>query len=333
MGTLSDGLDYATTTMCEAAGVMIAASEMFAPCVEIGRVMPLGVGGPGSLAQAAGEWLAGAQALEQAQHTLTERTGGLSSESWSGADRDAFDANVRDLAAQLGDAHNLATAVGGVLAGLAVPLGAYGPLALSIGIVNLTNALLVEAATASIVGDLGASETLYAEGTAVAATCSVIVTAAVGVIAGLMTEAAEGLGSGELTDVAAQRRNGDTSAMSDFTQAQVKGLAEVGQNVESLVVGYAAGKLGDRATEGLPDGTVADKAVAHIASGKVSDLYTNANTAATDLVTGKDPLTALTDDLGITPQVTLAKDVADDAVELPANLEQLINDGVDWGKK
>ena len=332
MSTLSDGLDLATSTMCEAAGVMVAASQMFVPCVEIGKVLPWGVGGPGSLAQAAGEWLAGAQALEQAQSTLTDTTGALSSESWSGSDRDEFDRTVGDLAAQLGDAHNLATAVGGVLAGLAVPLGAYGPMALTVGIVNLTNALLVEASAASGIGDVtGVTEALMIEGTAVAATCAEIVTTSVALIAGLMSAAADGLAVGELADVAAQKKNGDAGAVSDFTQAQVAGLGEVAQNVEAFGVGLAAGKLGDKGTEGMATNTVAARAIKSVVGGKIAEQYTNANAGATDLVTGKDPLTALTDDLGITPEVTLGKDVAQDVVDLPDNLDELINDGVHWG--
>lgn len=336
MGTLSDGLDLATSQMCEAAGVMVAASQMFPPCIEIGKVLPWGVGGPGSLAQASGEWLAAGQALDQAQSTLTDRAAALTTQSWSGSDRDEFDRTVRDLAAQLGDAHNLATAVGGVLAGLAVPLGAYGPMALTVGIVNLTNALLVEASAASGIGAVtGATAALFAEGTAVAATCAEIVTTGVALIAALMTAAAEGLAAGELADVAAQSGNGDATAMSDFTQAQVTGLGEVAQNVEAFGVGLAAGKLGDKATAGMAENTVAARAVKNVIGGKVSGEYTNVNAAATDLVTGETPLTALTaltDDLGITPEVTLAKDVAHDVIELPDNLDELINDGVHWGK-
>lgn len=286
MGTLADGLDYATQGMCDTAGIMVAAAGVFPPCEAIGKVMPWGVGGPGSLASGANDWLQAAGSLQQAQQALTTTAGSLTADDWSGDDRAGFDTAVRNLAAQLGDAHNLAEAAGATLAGLAVPLAAYGPACLTIGIVLLTEAIAFEAAAASVVGDLGVSEALYAEGLAVSAVCLDVVIGFVAAIAATMAAAAEGLGLGELADVGAQRHHGDTQAVSDFEQAQVKGLGEVAKNVEAFGVGLAAGKAGGAATEGLPATTVAQRALKEVVSGQVSQQISNDNAGAVDVVTG-----------------------------------------------
>lgn len=329
MSGLSAGLDEATRDMCMAAGVMVAAASVFPPCFEIKEAMPWGVGGPGSLAEGAANWGDGADALQQAQQALESVAGTLSADQWTGEDRDAFDQKIKDFAAQLGDSHNYAMAVGATLAGLSAPMAAYGPMCLTIGGVVLAESIAFEAAVASVVGNLGASEAIYAEGVAVAEVCATVITAWNLTMVAVLTAAGVAIEIADAADISAQRDSGNTTIGDDFKQAQVDGLAEAGKNLEGWAVSVAADKAGDKFAEGaLPGGGAAEKEL-------LKDVFArqveNDNKGVVDVATGEDPGKTITDTLGITPQVEVAEGVYDAAEEIPDNLAELINKGVHWG--
>jgi hypothetical protein len=327
MSGLSDGLDQAVSDMYEAADVMLFASSVFPLCLEIEKLMGMAQGSPGALAEGANNWSQGAQALQQAQQSVTQLCSQLGSYDWSGDDRTAFDNDVQQLAAQLGDDHNFADAVAGTLAALSVPFGVFPGVCVGIGTMMLSFSLAFEAAAASIIGDFGASEAIYAAGTEASVTAMEIVSTSVEAIAAMCAAAAAVLLITDAADIQALEDNGDANAGKDFAKAEVDSLGDVAKNLEGFAVSVAADHLADHATEGLPTADVAEKAEKAFIKDEIAGQAENDNAGAVDLVTGADPSKTIADTLGVSPEVFAPEPQKD---VLPDNISELINQGVDW---
>ena len=303
MSGLSDGLDQAVSDMYEAADVMLLASSVFPLCDEIDKLMGMAEGSPGALAEGANNWSQGAQALQQAQQAVTSICSQLGSYDWSGDDRDAFNTDVQQLAAQLGDNHNYANAVAGTLAALSVPFGVFPGVCVGIGAMMLSFSVAFEAAAASIVGDFGASESIYAAGTEASVTAMEIVTTSVEAITAMCAAAAAVLLISDVADIHALENNGDSNAGKDFAKAEVNSLGDVAKNLEGFAVSQAADHIADKATDGMPTGDVADKATKAFVKDELGNQIENDNKGAVDLVTGEDPSKTIADTLGVSPEV------------------------------
>jgi hypothetical protein len=219
-----DGL-WATV---QAAEVMVQFADCWAPAtLEISGVMEQGLGGPFTVGEAAAKWYDGAAKLQQAQQTLTESVAAVPRDYWTGADRDRFDTEISNLAAEIGDSHNYANAVAITLTALTVPLAAWPLVCDTIGVVEAANAAAFYAAAASVVGDLGPSEALYAEGEAVTLSCLGVINASAAVITAVMAAGTAAIAISDGADLGAQAGHGNTAALADFGKATIDSSAEV----------------------------------------------------------------------------------------------------------
>ena len=191
-----------------------------------------GLGAPFAVGQAADKWFEAADHLGQARMELEELMWSLDADQWSGDDRDAFGTEVGLLAQQIGDAQQFATIVGWSLVAGVVPLGAW-PLGCTIvGVIQFANASLFYAAVASIVGNLGPSEALYASGLATSITCNRGLSIGRIALTAVMAAAALGIAGGAMDNAFDQREHGDEDATADLQRAVVEMTVE--QGVENL---------------------------------------------------------------------------------------------------
>lgn len=215
-----------------AAQVMVNFADCWSPMTEeISKVMGDGTGGPFALGEGAGKWYGAASKLQEAQQSLTELTGGLPRDYWDGDDRAAFDTEVSNLAAELGDAHNYAMAVAITLTTLTVPIGAWPLLCDGIGVVEAAMAAAFYVAAASVIGDFGLSESLFLEGEAVTGTCVSVINASMAVLVSLMAAATAAIVVADTADISAQQGHGDTGIAGEFGKAVVDSAAEVAMTV------------------------------------------------------------------------------------------------------
>ncbi|SHG50730.1 hypothetical protein SAMN05443575_2120 [Jatrophihabitans endophyticus] len=305
MGAAGYVADTIVDRAVQAAGLMLIPADVFPPVWGINLLMPVGKGGPGTIAEGAASWLDGAEALGRARAQVDSLCASLGRDAWDGADRELFDVRAREFSAQLDTASTFAEVVGATLAGLAVPLGAYGGVCLGIGGVLLSEALAFEAAVASVVGNLGPSEAAYAAGCATAATCLAVLGGVVAGYAALLQTAAAVLGVGSLVDVHEQAEHGDTSALSTYGKAQVDGLGEVGKNLE----GFAAGVATDAIASKLP-GT-GNAYVDNLVGGEFSSRLGDVNSAVVDGVSGEGPGQVLKDLSGYGDEIDAVEDLFD----------------------
>lgn len=193
-----------------------------------------GLGAPFAIGEAADKWFEAAGHLGEARAELEELLWGLSSDQWSGADREAFNEEVRQLAQQIGDAQLFAEIVAWSLVASVFPLGAW-PLGCSIiGVIQFVNASMFYAAAASIVGNLGPSPALYASGLATSITCNRSLSLGRLGISGILGLAAVSIVGGAIGTAGAQQSHGDEDAMADLTRAVVE------MSVEQAVSGMIA---------------------------------------------------------------------------------------------
>lgn len=187
-----------------------------------------GLGAPYAVGQSAERWFDAADKLTQARNKLEALGASLNSDQWSGDDRDGFDKEIQQLAQQIGDAEMFATIVGWSLVAGVIPLGAW-PLGCTIvGVIQFANASLFYAAVASIVGNLGPSEAIYAEGLATAITCNRSLKIGLLALKVVLGGAALGIVSGALVNAGQQKKHGDEDAWVDLTRAVVEMSIEQG---------------------------------------------------------------------------------------------------------
>lgn len=195
-------------------------------------LMSDGLGAPFAVGQAADKWFEAATHLGDARMELEELGRSLSADQWSGDDREAFNKEVGELAKQIGDAEMFATIVAWSLVAGVVPLGAW-PLGCTIvGVIQFANASLFYAAVASIVGNLGPSEALYASGVATSVTCNRGLFIGQKALTALMATAAIGIVGGAIVQASDQQEHGDEDAQADLQRAVVEMAIE--QGVENL---------------------------------------------------------------------------------------------------
>ena len=239
-----------------AAQVMVNFADCWSPMTEeISSVMGNGTGGPFALGEGADKWYGAASGLQEAQQSLTELTEGLPRDYWHGEDRDHFDTEIRNLAAELGDSHNYALAVAITLTALTVPIGAWPILCDGIGVIEAANATAFYVAAASIVGDLGASEAIFAEGEAVTASCLAVINASMAVLIALMAAATEAIVVSDVLDIEAQTSHGDKGIAAEFGKAVVDSAGEVAVSVALDRISHSGEGKGEGEGEGSGSGS------------------------------------------------------------------------------
>lgn len=238
-----------------AAQAMVNFADCWSPMTEdIAKVMGDGSGGPFALGEGADKWYSAAGKLQEAQQQLVEQTKGLPRDYWNGDDRDKFDSEISSLAAEIGDSHNYALTVAITLTGLTVPIAAWPIMCDTIGVIEAVNAASFYAALASVVGDLGASEALFAEGEAVTATCLTVVNASMGIMIALMAAGTAAIAISDIADIATQTGHGDTGIAGEFGKAAIDSSAEVAMTVAMDHMSHREGGEGSGEGEGSGSG-------------------------------------------------------------------------------
>lgn len=306
MGALGYGLDTMTDVAVTGSSFAVLTCSVFPPALPLSRMMPRAKGAPGSLLEGARSWIDGGAALQRANQALTSVAAAIGPDVWSGDDRDGFDRKVTELSQQLDIAANYANAVGAGLAGLSAPLLAVGPLCVTMAGFLIADLIAFEAAVASVVGNLGASEAAFAVGCTTAATCLEVMSGTVWGIAAAMSAAAAVLIVGSGIDAHEQGEHGDTSAASNFAQAEVVGLLEFG---EGKAVDALTGKMAGNAFRGAsPARTLEEKFVRDLATDKLSDRLGGFYDAGKDLAEG-DFEGAFGDATGLGDKIDATKDL------------------------
>ncbi|WP_139982607.1 WXG100 family type VII secretion target [Nocardioides litoris] len=193
-------------------------------------MMDDGLGGPFALHESAEMWADAARQLGEARGRLESLVSSLGSDQWSGDDRDAFEVEVQQLALQIGDAQTFAEVVSGTLRAAAIALGVWPVGCTVVGAIQFANASLFYAAVASIVGNLGPSQAVYAQGLASSVLCNrnfsyglIALKVALGACAAVIT----GAGVVQAID---QGQHGDGDATADLTRAVVDMAVTQGAN-------------------------------------------------------------------------------------------------------
>lgn len=194
---------------------------------EISTVMGNGSGGPFALAEGGNRWRDAAGKLQSAQQRLTQGVQALPRGHWNGADRDAFDTEMSQLEAQLGDAHNYAMAVGITLDALAAPIGLWPVVCAGVGITEMAFASEFYA-TAAIPG---VGEASFAAGEAATAICATIMNVSMVVMISVMAAATAAIAVSDVADISAQSKNGDSGVGAEFGKAAVDSAGEAALNV------------------------------------------------------------------------------------------------------
>ena len=225
------GADDAVWASVKLASEAMNIADCWPTTIPMPATMIAGTGGPFTVGEAAGKWFDAAGKLQAAQQGLVEHASAVPRDYWSGADRDNFDREISDLAAEIGDSHNYAEAVAITLTGLTVPLGLWPAMAVTISVIEIAEAVAFYAAVASVVGDFGPAEAIYAEGEAMSLSCSSVLDASVSVMIAVMAAGTAAIAVSDAADLGAQAGHGDTGALTDFTKAAIDSSAEVALTV------------------------------------------------------------------------------------------------------
>jgi hypothetical protein len=187
--------------------------------------------------------------IDKAHREVQQLVDGLSAESWTGDDRDAFQARMTDYMDQLNFSYGLAVTMGVVLTVIAGLIAVFILLMFLIASFLALLAAAIIALYASIVGAAAAAE-LQAEANIFGAECSETLTTA----SNLLTTASDALtailGAALAVDVAGQPFFGNTRTVPDLLQATVhasglmiKGTLQYGER--KLLAGGLGGKSVD----------------------------------------------------------------------------------------
>ncbi len=222
------GPDDAVNAAVMVAQAMVDYAVIWEPeTADISMIMGRGSGGPFALGQGGSKWLDAAGKLQSAQQRLTTGVQALPRGHWDGTDRDHFDTELRQLEAQLGDAHNYATAVGITLTALALPIGLWPVVCAGVGVVELAFATEFYA-TAAIPG---VGEASFAAGEAATGICATVMNVSMVVLISVMAAATAAVAISDVADIAAQSSNGDKGVLAEFGRAGVDSAGEVALNV------------------------------------------------------------------------------------------------------
>lgn len=251
-------------------------------------VMGDGLGAPFAVGEAASQWFDAADKLGQARARLEELSHGLSADEWSGEDREAFNTEVSELAEQIGDAQLFASIVAYTLSGAVVPLGAW-PLGCSIvGVLQFAHASSFYAAVASIVGNLGPSQAVYATGLASSVACNRNLAMGARLLGYALTAGTTVIAGGAVINAVSQQAHGDEDAAADLTRAVVEMSVEEGvRNLAASGVDAITPWPVDLAYGALTPGENNDP-LGDVVGEHVGGLAEDAGDRAGDLVVGED---------------------------------------------
>ena len=233
-----------------AAKAMCTYADCFALTAEFPPIMDNGTGGPFALGEGAEKWGSAASKLDEAQQKLSELTEALPRDYWNGDDREKFDTEIKNLVAEIGDAHNYAMAVSITLGVITAPMAAWPIMCDTIGVIEAAEATAFYIAVASVIGNLGASEAIFAEGEAVTATCMTVLNVSMGVVIAIMAAATAAIAIGDVADIAAQEGHGDTGILGEFGKAAVDSSGEVATSVALDYLGHHGKGEGEGEGEG-----------------------------------------------------------------------------------
>jgi hypothetical protein len=208
-------------------------------------LMDGGKGKDGEMRKAAGKWGEAGEKYSEAKEHLEGLVRGVSAHDWSGKDREAFENEVKQLGEQFHTDYAYCKTAEVALELMGVALDVYAGFAMGVGVALVAQAAICAAADCTIIGAPAAE----AEANAFAIACSEALETANTVLMGAMGGAAAAFQLGALTDAAQQSSEGDSSAMGNLKQAEIKGGVEGAKAIANHYAGKALGAAGGKYLE------------------------------------------------------------------------------------
>ncbi len=182
---------------------------------------------PGAMFEAGQTWLSVAGKIGEAVTANEDLTNSIGGTGWRGSDYEAFTEKAADLSRQLMVSQVFAVTVGIALMTMAVALMVAAITMMIMGLVLAAQAVAILVAAASVVGFLGAVETLEFEAEIFAINCEAGLMTMDGTLSALSATLGASIGALLAGDVGAQLALGDSQALTDLTQASVDGLGTI----------------------------------------------------------------------------------------------------------
>lgn len=208
------------------------------PAVMIKFQFTLSKGEPVNLDKAGQKWREAAEKLQQTSAKLQEAVAGVPADTWTGADRKAYEQQVRQVCEQLEIAATYYMAVGIALTAFAYALFTYAVFAVAMGTFI---AALAAACAAAMAGVVTAVSVPAFE--AAAATCLTITWVATGILAGAAQMASAVFQGGAALTALLEYQHGNKQALSDFAHAEAVGsvtaVTNLAQNAANAGLAYA----------------------------------------------------------------------------------------------
>ncbi|MCP2337142.1 PPE domain-containing protein [Actinomadura rupiterrae] len=210
----------------------------------IAGLMSKGAGCDGKLIDGAGKWNEASDKYKEAKEKLEGLVRGVSAESWSGKDRDAFEKEMTQFGQQL-DTNVIACETAAVTLGvLAGAMEIYAAFCVGMAVAVVADAAIVAAADATIIG----APEGEAEGASFGAACVGVMETANTVLMGAMTGGAAIFGVGMFVDAGFQSSEGDQDVLGDLVQAEITAAPET---VEGILEGRSHAKESGEEPEGM----------------------------------------------------------------------------------
>lgn len=204
-------------------------------------LMDGGKGKDGEIRKAAGKWGEAGDKYSEAKEHLEGLVRGVSEHDWAGKDREAFEKEVGRLGQQFHTNYAYCKTAEVALELMGVALDVYAGFAMGIGAALVAQAAICAAADCTIIGAPAAE----AEANAFALECAELLETANQVLMGAMGGAAAAFQLGAVTDAVQQSSEGDSSALGNLKQAEIKGGVEGAKAIVNHYAGKVAGKYGD----------------------------------------------------------------------------------------
>ena len=238
-------MDTSEGLVTAAEGMALGTASLMPASLTCAFLMDGGKGKDGEMREAAGKWGEAGDKYSEAKEHLEGLVRGVSSHDWSGKDREAFEKEVEQLGQQFHTNYAYCKTAELTLNLMGVALEIYAGFAMGVGVALVAQAVICAAADCTIIGAPAAE----AEANAFAIECSELLETANQVLMGAMGGAAAAFQIGAIADAAQQSSEGDSSAMDNLKQAEIKGGLEGAKAVANHYAGKALGNRAGKAAE------------------------------------------------------------------------------------
>jgi hypothetical protein len=235
-------MDTSEALVTAAEGMALGTVPLMPASLSCAFLMDGGKGKDGEMRKAAGKWGEAGDKYSEAKEHLEGLVKGVSSQQWTGKDREAFEKQAEQLGEQFHTNYAYCKTAEVALELMGVALDIYAGFAMGVGVALVVQACICAAADCTVVGAPAAE----AEANAFALECAEALETANNVLMGAMGGAAAAFQLGAVADAFQQKSDGDDSAVGNLEQAEIKGGVEGAKAVANHYAGKAAGKYGGK---------------------------------------------------------------------------------------